>query len=222
MWRPIAGVNWIIGGATAAVLLPVLAIGAGLPFWLAFVASALAGGGIIMVVAPPKLFEQIEASGVARAKIEFARELLGDAEPLLRRIEDAAKMIRDIGIGDRVRHLGRVGRGILGAIEEDPLRVDRARRFLTYYMPRAAEMAEAYARLERSAAPDLARLSATAGLLGRLDTAFTQYAANLQSGDLDKLDIELKLLKSSLDEDLGPQDVRPQPGLTNLASKRSI
>jgi len=33
---------------------------------------------------------------------------------------------------------------------------------------------------------------------------FTGYAASLQGADLDKLDIELKLLKSSLDEDLGP------------------
>ena len=34
--------------------------------------------------------------------------------------------------------------------------------------------------------------------------AFTRYAASLQGADLDKLDIELKLLKSSLDDDLGP------------------
>ena len=33
--------------------------------------------------------------------------------------------------------------------------------------------------------------------------AFTDYAANLRDADLDKLDIELKLLKRSLDEDLG-------------------
>jgi hypothetical protein len=78
------------------------------------------------------------------------------------------------------------------------------RRFLTYYLPRAAEIAEAYRALETSTVPDTTRLAATGDMIDRLDVAFTRYAANLQDADLDKLDIELKLLKSSLDEDLGP------------------
>ena len=51
-----------------------------------------------------------------------------------------------------------------------------------------------------------------AGGLRRLDAAFTQYAANLQDADLDRLDIELKLLKSSLDEDIGPARTDVPPG----------
>lgn len=219
MARPMSGLNWIAGGAVAAMLLPALAIGVGLPFWLALAASVGAGGGVAMVLTRPKPFEQLEASGVARAKLELARELLDDAEPILRRIEEATQTIRNAIVRDRARHLANVGHDILGVVREDPLRIDRVRRFLTYYMPRAAEMTEAYARLERSAAPDLARLAATGGLIDRLDTAFTQYAANLHSGDLDKLDIELKLLKSSLDDDLGPQN--PQASPTDAASKRS-
>jgi 5-bromo-4-chloroindolyl phosphate hydrolysis protein len=98
----------------------------------------------------------------------------------------------------------KIARDIFAAIERDPLRIDRVRRFLTYYLPRAAEITEAYVSLERSTVPDTARLAATGELIDRLDAAFTQYAANLQDADLDKLDIELKLLKSSLDEDIGP------------------
>jgi hypothetical protein len=71
-------------------------------------------------------------------------------------------------------------------------------------LPRAAEIADAYQALEKSAVPDTARLAATGDMINRLDGAFTRYAANLQDADLDKLDIELKLLKSSLDEDIGP------------------
>ncbi len=63
----------------------------------------------------------------------------------------------------------------------------------------------------RAPCRDSARLAATGDLIDRLDTAFTRYAANLQEADLDKLDIELKLLKSSLDEDLGPAHARPRP-----------
>ena len=117
-------------------------------------------------------------------------------------MESAAKGIRDKNVAERVRHLASVARGIFEALEKDPLRIDRVRRFLTYYLPRAAEMAEAYQSLERSPRVDTARLTATREIIDRLDAAFTEYAANLHLAELDKLDIELKLLKRSLDEDL--------------------
>jgi len=204
MASPPTGPGWIVGGAAAAILLPVLTIGLGMPFWIACVVSALAGGGVVAIMAPRKLFAELDASGAARGRIEFARELLTDAEPLTRRLETAADHIRTRATAERVRHLGKTARDILAAIERDPLRIDRIRRFMTYYLPRAAEIAEAYGALERSPLPDVARLAATGELIERLDSAFTRYAANLQEADLDKLDIELKLLKSSLDEDLGP------------------
>jgi 5-bromo-4-chloroindolyl phosphate hydrolysis protein len=199
-----SGLGWIAGGAAAAVLLPSLAIGLAMPFWIALAISAAAGGGIVVTLAPRNRFAALEASGMARGRIEFASELLAEAEPLAERMEDAASAIRTRAVADRIRHLVKVARDIFAAIERDPLRLDRVRRFLTYYLPRAAEIAEAYRALEKSAVPDTARLTAAGAMIDRLDAAFTRYAANLQDADLDKLDIELKLLKSSLDEDLGP------------------
>jgi hypothetical protein len=70
-------------------------------------------------------------------------------------------------------------------------------------MPRAAEMAQAYQSLEGSPRAEAVRLTTTGEIIDRLDAAFTEYAANLRLAELDKLDIELKLLKRSLDEDLG-------------------
>jgi 5-bromo-4-chloroindolyl phosphate hydrolysis protein len=153
---------------------------------------------------PRSAFPQLDASGVARGKIAFVRELLTEAAPLAPRLDAAAKTIRNRNIAERARHLASVARGIFAALEKDPLRIERVRRFLTYYLPRAAEIAEAYAALEQSPLPDAARLASTGELIDRLDAAFTRYAASLRDADLDKLDIELKLLKSSLDEDLGP------------------
>ena len=204
MASPPTGFDWIAGGAAAAILVPALAIGVGMPFWIACAISALAGGGVVAMMAPRKLFAELDASGAARGRIEFARELLTEAEPFTRHLEAAADKIRSRPAAERVRHLAKTARDILAAIERDPLRIDRVRRFMTYYLPRAAEIAEAYGALERSPVPDVARLAATGELIERLDAAFTRYAANLQEADLDKLDIELKLLKSSLDEDLGP------------------
>jgi 5-bromo-4-chloroindolyl phosphate hydrolysis protein len=199
-----SGTDWIAGGVAAAILLPLLVIGVGMPFWIALVVSATAGGGIVAVMAPRKKFAELDASGAARGRIEFARELLTESEPLAGRMEDAAAEIGTQGTAERVRHLVRIARDIFAAIERDPLRIDRVKRFLAYYLPRAAEITEAYLALEKSTVPDAARLAATGELIDRLDTAFTRYAASLQDADLDKLDIELKLLKRSLDEDIGP------------------
>jgi 5-bromo-4-chloroindolyl phosphate hydrolysis protein len=198
-----SGLNWLAGGAAAAILVPVLALGSGLPFWMACVTSVMAGGGIVVLLAPATRFKALDASGVARSKIEFARELLTEADPFIGRLEAAAKAIRATTVADRLHHLASVASGISEAIEKDPLRIDRVRRFLTYYLPRAAEMAEAYLRLERDPGVEAARLNATREIIDRLDVAFTDYAANLRDADLDKLDMELKLLKRSLDEDLG-------------------
>ena len=212
-----SGMNWIAGGAAAAVMLPVLAIGVGMPFWIACIIGAATGGGLAVLLSPRKLFERLDASGAARSKIEFARELLTDAEPLAVRLEVAVSSIRTPKVAERVRHLARVSREIFAGIEQDPLRVDRVRRFLTYYLPRAAELAEAYALLEKGSTRDATRLTTTSDLIDRLDVAFTHYATNLQEADLGNLDIELKLLKSSLDEDLGPSKIGAPPD----PSKRS-
>ena len=206
-----SGMNWIVGGAAAAVMLPLLAIALDMPFWIAGVISATAGSGLVVMLSPRKLFEGLDASGAARGKIEFARELLTDAEPLAVRLEVAVSSIGTPKVAERVRHLARVSREIFAGIEEDPLRVDRVRRFLTYYLPRAADLVEAYALLEKAASRDTARMTATSDLIDRLDVAFTHYAANLQEADLGNLDIELKLLKSSLDEDLGPSKIGAPP-----------
>ena len=196
--------NWIAGGAAAAVALPLLAIGVGMPFWIAGVLSATAGGGLVFLLSPRKMFERLDASGAAQGKIEFARDLLTEAEPYAVRLEIAVNSIRTAAVSERIRHLAAMSRQIFAAIESDPLRIDRVRRFLTYYLPRAADIAEAYAVLETSGKRDTTRITATGETIDRLDDAFTHYAANLQEADLGNLDIELKLLKSSLDEDLGP------------------
>jgi 5-bromo-4-chloroindolyl phosphate hydrolysis protein len=198
-----SGLNWLAGGVAGAILVPTLALGVGIPFVMACATGVLAGGGLVLLLAPGTRFKALDASGVAKGKIEFARELLIEADPFVTQLESAAKGIRAKTVAGRLSHLASVARGIFEALEKDPLRIDRVRRFLTYYLPRAAEMAQAYQSLEASPRAEAVRLTATGEIIDRLDAAFTVYAANLRLAELDKLDIELKLLKRSLDEDLG-------------------
>ena len=48
------------------------------------------------------------------------------------------------------------------------------------------------------------RLREAKDMIARLDAAFTHYADSLVDADLGTLDIDLKLLRKSLDDDLGP------------------
>src|SRR4029453_5224913 len=124
------------------------------------------------LLSPRQLFERLDASGAARGKIEFARELLTDAEPLAIRLEVAVSTIRTQKVAERVRHLARISREIFAGVEEDPLRAVRGGRFLTYYLPRAADLAEAYAVLEKSGNRDTTRLVGTKDLIDRIPTPF--------------------------------------------------
>ena len=107
-----SGLNWLAGGAAGAVLVPMLALGAGLPFLVACAAGALMAGGVVLLLAPGTRFKALEASGIARGKIEFTRELLTEADPLISRLETAAKAIRAKTVAEGVRHLTTVARGI--------------------------------------------------------------------------------------------------------------
>src|SRR3984893_10391483 len=118
-----SGMNWIAGGVVAAVLLPLLVIGVGMPFWIACIISASAGGGLVVLFSPRKRFERLDASGAARGKVVFARELLTDAEPLAARLEVAVKSIRAAEVANRVRHLAAVSREIFAGVEEDSSRM---------------------------------------------------------------------------------------------------
>src|SRR5262245_40691569 len=97
-----SGLHWIAGGVVAAVALPALAVGVGMPFWIAGGLSLLAGGGVAAVMAPRKMFAQLDASGAERGKVEFARELLTDAEPEIARMEEAAGEIKAQKVAARV------------------------------------------------------------------------------------------------------------------------
>jgi 5-bromo-4-chloroindolyl phosphate hydrolysis protein len=199
-----SGLNWIIGGGAAALLLPLIVFGLGAPFLVAGLASVIAAVGLIVLLDPGQPFAKLNASGAASGRIAFARDLLTEAAPLVGRMEAAGKEIRSRPAAGRALHLAAVAKDILAAIEQDPNRIDAVRRFLIYYLPRSVEIAESYLQLERGIAPDPKRLASAEALLIRLDQAFTRYAANVQNADMERFDRELKLLQSSLDEDLGP------------------
>lgn len=193
--------NWIVAGAVAAILLPVLAV-IGVPFVIAAILAALAFVGLVILLSPRRLFEGINIAGIGKQRLEFARELLTEAAPAAERLGMAGRRIADPIVRHKVTNLADISREILEKVEANPARASAARRFLSYYLPQAAEVAEGYATIESKRAPKPERLEAVAGMIEKLEGAFIHYADDLAESDLGTLDVDLKLIEASLKEDM--------------------
>lgn len=194
--------NWIISGAVAAVALPLL-FWIGVPFWLAAILAVIAFAGLVVLLSPRKLFEGLNVTAIGKEKVAFAQELLDDTLPAAARLREASSNISDKTVRERVQHLTALCQDVFAKVEHNPANASAVRRFLSYYVPRAAEVAEGYAVLEDKHAPDAAKLLEVGGVIEKLEGAFVHYADSLADSELGSLDIDLKLIQASLKEDLG-------------------
>jgi 5-bromo-4-chloroindolyl phosphate hydrolysis protein len=195
--------NWLIAGVVSALLLIGLTVLTSFPFLVSLVIAALVFGGLVFLLAPRKLFEGVDVATIGSGRVEFARDLLTQAAPFAERLRGAATRISDKEVGPKVKHLAEIAADVFSKVEANPAGAANVRRFLTYYLPRAAEVSEGFAVLEGNRAPDPARLGAVRDVLVKLDDAFVHYADSLTDSELRTLDTDLRLIQASLKEDLG-------------------
>ena len=195
--------NWIVAGVVTAVLVPVLTFAAGMPFWIAAVIGLLVFVGLVFLLAPRRLFEGLNIKAFGRSRVAFAQELLEGALPAAQRLETAADDIADQKTAGRVRHLAEIAADVFRKVEARPESANAVRRFLSYYLPRAAEVAEGFAVIEAKRAPDPKQLEDVRAVLVKLEDAFVHYADSLVDDALGTLDTDLRLIQASLKEDLG-------------------
>lgn len=195
--------NWIAAGLAAAIVVPVLSFFAGMPIWIAAVIGLLVFVGLVFVLAPRSLFEGLDTRVIGRGRLEFARDLLNSATPAARRLEASAAQIASQETAKRVRHLAEIAADVFAKVEANPESAGTVKRFLSYYLPRAAEVAEGFAAIEAKRQPDAKRLQEVGLVLTKLEDAFVHYSDSLVDDRLDTLDTELRLIQASLKEDIG-------------------
>lgn len=195
--------NWIVAGLAAAIVVPGLSFYAGMPIWIATGIGLLVFLGLIFVLAPRGLFEGLDANVIGRGRLEFARDLLNSATPAARRLEASAAQIASKDTARQVRHLAEIAADVFAKVEANPESANTVRRFLSYYLPRAAEVAEGFAVIEAKRQPDATRLQEVGLVLTKLEDAFVHYSDSLVDDRLDTLDTELRLIQASLKEDIG-------------------
>ncbi|TPM36536.1 5-bromo-4-chloroindolyl phosphate hydrolase [Mesorhizobium sp. B2-3-3] len=195
--------NWIVAGLASAALLIGLSALTQFPFLVSAVISVLVFAGLVFVLAPRQLFEGLDLSTMNGSRVAFARELLAQAQPAADRLTAAAGSIADKDMKAKVKNLSDIAADVISKVEQKPETAPSVRRFLTYYVPQAAEVAEGYATLANRRAPSQARLANVGAVIAKLQDAFVHYADSLADSELGTLDVDLRLIQESLKEDIG-------------------
>jgi hypothetical protein len=195
--------NWIVAGLVSAALLIGLSTLSHFPFLVSAVISVLVFAGLVFVLAPRQLFEGLDLGSIGGGQVAFARELLSQAQPAANRIAAAAGSITDKDMKAKVKNLSDIAADVISRVEAKPASAASVRRFLTYYVPQAAEVAEGYAELSNRRAPSQARLANVGAVITKLQDAFVHYADSQADSELGTLDVDLRLIQQSLKEDIG-------------------
>lgn len=125
-------------------------------------------------------------------------KVIADAQPALIRIKAAAGVAQG-GLGDQLRRIASTADQIARALEADPARLAEVQRAFTYYLPSAADLIGARGGLVASG--DTARVAEIDTMIGRLDAAFADFLAKMQGQDARAIDIDIRLLEQSLDQE---------------------
>jgi 5-bromo-4-chloroindolyl phosphate hydrolysis protein len=197
------GGNWIAGGVAAAVLLPALVFGLGLPLLVGLVVAGIAFAGVTILTAPRGLFEGIDVSKAGQGRVELARKVLTEAIPYRDRLKAAAINQSDKEVGTRLRQMADTTDAIMDEVEKNPEKLTLVTRFLGYYLPQAAEVADGYNMVQGKRIPDQKRAGEMRDMIGKLGTAFSKFSDSLVDADLKGIDVELKLLEATLKDDMG-------------------
>ena len=194
--------NWIVAGIVAAILLPVLSVSVGIPLWISAIIAVIVFVALVLLLAPRQLFEGIDVKAIGSGRVDFARDLLSEAQPYAERLRAAAADIRDKETAGRVEHLAEIAADVFVKVEANPGNAPVVKRFLSYYVPRAAEVAAGFAVIEAKRVPDTTRLEEVRSVLVKLEEAFVHYADSLVDDELGSLDTDLRLIQASLKEDI--------------------
>jgi len=194
------GTSIFVAGLAAAVALPVCVFALGLPLWLGVAIAAGVFFGLTLALRSSGFGLNVDA--LEEAQSDTTRGLITDGGAALDRLKRTVPAIQDASMRKSVQGLCGTADKILANIRTDPVRVMAVRRFLTFYLPNAASIAEGWQTLERNASLSPERVAQTRDVMGALGDAFKKFASDADAPELQELDLNLKVVKDSLKADL--------------------
>lgn len=194
------GTSTLAAGVAAAAVLPLCVLLLGLPLWFGIAVAALVFAGITLALRPHGFGLRLDA--MTEAQHETTDALVSDATEALGRLQAAARLVKDAAMKKAIAALATTAGGILEHVRDQPGRAMAVRRFLTFYLPNAAAIAEGWQTLEGNAQPSPERMAQTREVMAALKDAFAKFENQADAPELEELDLNLKVVKDSLKADL--------------------
>jgi hypothetical protein len=126
------------------------------------------------------------------------QKVVDDAKSARTRLEAAAS-VGEGELGARLRNMVAKVREVQSSLNSDPSRLSDVQRLFTYYLPATADLLSARGAVAGS--NDTKRLAEIDTMIGKLDLAYCDFADRLKGHDARSLDIDMRLLDRSLDEE---------------------
>jgi 5-bromo-4-chloroindolyl phosphate hydrolysis protein len=194
------GTSTLIAGGAAAIALPLCVLVLGLPLWLGALVALGVFAGLHLALRSQGF--GLKLDDMSEAQNETARALIDEATLALTRMRVTAHLIKDVPMRELVTSLASTASGILDHIKDAPTRAMAVRRFLTFYLPNAAAVAQGWQTLEGNSNPSPQRMTQTREVMGALKDAFAKFENDADAPELSELDLNLKVIKDSLKADL--------------------
>ncbi|MCB9496600.1 MAG: 5-bromo-4-chloroindolyl phosphate hydrolysis family protein [Fibrobacteria bacterium] len=193
---PGVAAGFVFAGLYLGLSMPLLAAaGVGLAAWV---------GTLLLLPRPRPLRVVLETAPADSSRLSG---VLAEAEAHIERLDEHSRKVAKTPAGHRSQRIVRISRGILSDLRKDPSEYSKARPFLENYLPSARRVMDQYVDLSQRgvSSPDIeSALKKADAMLETLGQAFESQRANLAQLDVVNLEVELKLLESTLKmENLG-------------------
>ena len=153
---------------------------------------------------PPTAIDPPEVDGrnLAKSQRDLIQGVLDDSADHLRKLDVASVNLAgtDGAAAEICRRLVLVGGKLSDAIADEPLKFALAQRVFTYHLPKAVFVAETFLGLHEQSSEK--RAGDARHVLTRMEMVFEKTLLDLSEVDAAEMDLEMRLINQSLDEDL--------------------
>jgi hypothetical protein len=158
---------------------------------------AILAGALHLIAFGPDPLRDKGMEGIDSFQTERAASAVQEAETCLSAMQDAIRRSGDRALARRVEEFAATIRPLFRAVENDPRRLNAARRYLGIYLEGARDATVKFADLYARSKDATAR-AAYEALLDDLEGRFDQRREALLADDRGALDIEIEVLRERL------------------------
>ncbi|GIU67828.1 5-bromo-4-chloroindolyl phosphate hydrolysis family protein [Candidatus Phycosocius spiralis] len=135
---------------------------------------------------------------ILEANTKLHQKVMAEAKASRMQLEAAAS-VAEGELGTHLRAMvARIQEVDMG-LHQDPNKLSEVQRLYTYYLPATADLLAA--RRTIAGSTDTARLAEIDAMIAKLNLAYTDFASRLRGHDARNLEIDLRLLDQSLDDE---------------------